>query len=154
MTISPPLENNSPSPLRTYQQKKEECSSDSKQCQAKHYPPSTFMLMNTSMDPMQFCALDIHIISDIEKQESSVRLRPRLDIPYYHAVALHSCTSFTSKPLHSYQARPRHNSHTHEFTITVIPFTQNEIHSSLQFLNHHNNRIITRYTTAMDTYWR
>ena len=112
------------------------------------------MPMNTIMDPMQVCALDIHIIPDIEIQESFVRLRPKLDIPYYYAVALHSCTSFTSKPLHSYQARPRHNSHTHEFTITVTPFIQNEIHSSLQFLKHHNNRIITRYITAMDTYWR
>lgn len=115
---------------------------------------STFMLMNTSMDPMQFCVLDIHIISDIEKQESFLRLRPKLDIPYYYAVAWHSRTSFTSRPLHSYQARPRHNSHTDEFTIIVTPITQNEIHSSLQFLNHHNNRIIARYITAMDTYWR
>ena len=39
------------------------------------------------MDPMQVCALDIHIIPDIEKQESFVRLRPKLDIPYYYAVA-------------------------------------------------------------------
>ena len=106
------------------------------------------------MDTMQFCVLDIHIISDIEKQESSVRLRPKLDISYYYVVAWHSRTSFTSKPLYSNQARHRHNSHTHEFTIIVTPFTQNEIHSSLQFLNQHNNRIITRYITAMDTYWR
>ena len=112
------------------------------------------MLMNTIMDLLQFCALDIHIISDIEKQESFVRLRPKLDIPYYYTVAWHSRTSFTSRPLHSYQARPRHNSHTDEFTIIVTPITQNEIHSSLQFLNHHNNRIIARYITAMDTYWR
>ena len=115
---------------------------------------STFMLMNTSMDPMQFCVLDIHIISDIEKQESFLRLRPKLDIPYYYAVAWHSRTSFTSKPLYSNQARHRHNSHTHEFVIIVTPFTQSEIHSSLQFQNHHNNCIITRYTTALDTYWR
>ena len=45
------------------------------------------MLMNTIMDLLQFCALDTHIISDIEKQESFLRLRPKLDIPYYYAVA-------------------------------------------------------------------
>ena len=110
--------------------------------------------MDSSTDSTQFCVLDIHIISDIEIQESSVRLHPKLDIPYYYAVALHSLIHFTSRPLHSYQARSRHNSHTHEFVIIVTPFTQNEIHSSLQFLNHHNNRIITRYISAMDTYWR
>ena len=103
---------------------------------------------------MQFCALDIYIIPDIEIQESSVKLRPKLDIPYYYVIAWHSRTSFISKPLHSYQARPRHNSHTHEFVIIVNPFTQSEIHISLLYLNHHNNCIITWYTTAVDTYWR
>ena len=154
MTISPLSENNSPSTPCTDQQKKEECTPDSKQRHAQHYPPSTFKLMNSSTDPMQFCALDIHIIPDIEIQESSVKLRPKLDTPYYYVVPWHACTSFTSKPLHSYQARSRHNSHTHEFTIIANPFTQDEIHSSLQFLNHHNNRIFMRYTTSMDTYWR
>ena len=39
------------------------------------------------MGSMQFCALDIHIIPDIEIQESFVKLLPKLDIPYYYVVA-------------------------------------------------------------------
>ena len=45
------------------------------------------MLMNTIMDLLQFCALDIHTIPDIEIQELSVKLRPKLDTPYYYSVA-------------------------------------------------------------------
>ena len=43
--------------------------------------------MNDSMGSMQLCALDIHTIPDIEIQELSVKLRPKLDTPYYYSVA-------------------------------------------------------------------
>lgn len=80
-----------------YHQKKEECPPYIKQRQSQHDPPSISRFMKNSMWLMHFCTLYSHIIHNAERQQSSVRFRPRLDIYWITRYSLPFAYSFHHK---------------------------------------------------------